>query len=318
MRFPSLIALIAGIFLFNISVQAQTANEIIDLSIESIPANPAPGTTVNLMATSFAVDLNQMNLVWNYEGKVISSGVGQRSVFVTAPASGVAQMVTVTASGQNYAPVSASLILRPGSVDLLWEAVNAHVPPFYKGKPLLSRNGVFEVSAIPAVASAKNASFIWSRNNTVIPQVSGSGKSSVIFLNETLNNRENISVEVSSGPFQGQGSISINPRNPLILAYPRKEGFIDYATGFFDAIAFSGSGAVLRFEPYYFSTPRSLSRDLVFDVKLGEQSLFEDPVNEVQFAKPEGEGETRLTVDVTTAEYSLQNARRIFTLIFSQ
>ena len=78
------------IFLFTICIlfypnvlHAQTSS--IDLSIESVPANPEPGTTVVLTAQSYGLDLTQANLIWTYNNTVVARGTGKTTITIIAP-----------------------------------------------------------------------------------------------------------------------------------------------------------------------------------------------------------------------------------------
>ncbi|HWC57404.1 MAG TPA: hypothetical protein VG621_00415, partial [Candidatus Paceibacterota bacterium] len=97
-----------------------------DISLDTIPLNPQPGDTVTVTATSYGADLSQATLSWVYNGKSAGAGIGKTSISVVAPAAGSTATVTVTVNGGVASGVSASIVLRPGSVDLLWEAADAY------------------------------------------------------------------------------------------------------------------------------------------------------------------------------------------------
>lgn len=137
--------------------------QVVDVSIEMVPTDPKPGETVTLTAKSYGSDINQSVVSWSYNGKVIASGTGRTSVSVVTPASGAVGTVTVTVNSPGLQQGGATLTLRPGSLDLLWEAVDAYTPPFYKGKALLPVGGAVKLTAIPAPSAPRNLSYNWSK-----------------------------------------------------------------------------------------------------------------------------------------------------------
>lgn len=296
---------------------AQEVTQSIDLSIQSAPSDPAPGAQVTLEAISYSIDLTQATLSWTYGGKPVVSGSGRTRITVTAPQSGGTAIATVTASTTGISPVSATTTLSPGSIDLLWEALDSSVPPFYKGRPLLSATGIFSVVALPIGAAPRTANFQWSRNGSAVQGASGAGKSSITLNHDALNKDERIAVNVSGGGFQGEGDIAIAPLRPDIIVYQKKEGFTNYAIGSKGSVAISGSGTTLRAEPFFFSVPRSIAQDLSFDFQLGDAVVFgEDDPTEIRISRSEEPGAATFSAAITTTRYSLQNARRTFRLLF--
>jgi hypothetical protein len=314
------IAVCSGLFLFLcvvFSVHAQEMTESIDLAIEAIPNDPTPGATVVLEAKSFSLDLTQASIIWTYGGKTVLSGFGKTRLSVVAPGSGQIGTVTATVSATGTTPVTASLTLRPGSVDLLWEGADSTVPPFYKGRPLPAPGGLVRVVAIPASGAPAQANYQWSRNDSALPSASGAGNTSIVVRNDPLITQERISLGIAGGLFQGGGSVRITPRSPQTIAYQKKEGFIDYARGSTGSIAISGSGATLWFEPYFFSIATSIAADLSFETKLADAVIVGDPQNELRLSRPENGGTFPLAVSVRTNVYTTQNSSRQFSIFFN-
>lgn len=289
-----------------------------DVSISVIPSNPQPLEPVLLEVKSYSVDLNQANIAWRYNGKIISSGIGRTRINTTAPSANTAGLITATVTGSGFATSTTAIDLRTAKVDLLWEAADSYTPPFYKGKAMFVNNGLVRVTAIPARSSPKNLSFEWSRNDSVDLSVSGYNKSSITFRNETLKKQERVDVVAESGFFRGSNSVTIIPTSPQIVLYQKQEGFIDYNNGHLSSIATSAPGITLRFEPYFFSTPQGIDRNLTFEIKNNENQIYGDQKqNELSFSRPENGGQSSVEVGVNTIVYSLQNALREFIVLFN-
>lgn len=310
-----LFVLLAVVSLFAFPIHAQNEGAI-TLTLSSIPTDPAPGQSTTIEATSYDIDLAQVNFIWRYNNQIIASGTGKTRITVTAPASGTAATITATVSYPGVDGGSASLILRGGAVDLLWEAYDAYTPPFYKGKAMVPDNGIIRAMAVPQTSS-KSLSYTWSRNGSVLGASSGYQKNSLLIKNDTLNPREQLSVTATGGVFTGSALETIVPRHPGVTAYKKSEGFIDYANGFLSDVPVTQPGVVVRFEPFYFSIQKNMFSDLVFDITNNGNSVIGDPYpNELRLARPDNGGQSTINVHVGTNTYSLQNIDQPFTISF--
>lgn len=309
--------LLAVLAFFLITTQT-LAQSMAEISLSTIPADPTPGTSVRIEAQSYGADLDQSNITWRYNGKVIDGGIGRKSITITAPASGAVGTLTMTATGAGFDSTTATLVLRPASIDLLWEAADSYTPPFYKGKALPSTNSLIRVTSIPSASAPKQLVYTWSRNNSVLGSSSGFGKSSLLFRNSELEPSESISVEASSGAFTGTASVVIVPGDPSVVAYQKDEGYIDYANGASSAVNTGQDGLVLRFEPYFFSAPLSLARSLSFTISENDIDVTNEGVqNELYLSAPEGRGSALFMVGINTVTYTLQQLLRPFTINFN-
>lgn len=290
-----------------------------DLSISTIPLQPLPLQTVQLKVSSYGFDLSQANIVWSYNGAPVASGTGRTAISITAPGNGQVATIAVTASGNDFAATTATLLLRPASVDVLWEGVGSYTPPFYKGRSLPSTGGVIRVTAIPAINAPSGISYSWSENDSALQDSSGYGKSSVLIQNGILYPTEDIAVTAKSSLFSGAGSVTIMPRNPNVIGYFNTDGYIDYANGSASSLGTSDNGAIVHFEPYFFSTPYSISHDLSFSYtdSSGNNIQTGDSQNELRLSRPDNGGQSQLSVAISTIVYSLQNLTRRFSVNFN-
>lgn len=304
------IALTLGFFHMT---HAQTA----DISLSSIPSDPQPLQTVTITAESFGVDLNQANITWQYNGRTIDGGVGRKSISITAPAGGATGTITMTASGTSFTSTNATLILRPASIDLLWEAADSYTPPFYKGKALPVTNSLIRVTAVPSSAAPKQLVYTWSRDNTVLGSLSGYGKNSLLLRNSELDASERIAVSGQSGTFSGTSNITITPGNPSLVVYQKNEGFIDYANGSSTALNTTAGGLILRMEPYFFSTPTSPTQNLAFAITETNVNITNSTTpNELYLSAPDTRGNSLFTIAVEAINFSLQQISRNFSINF--
>jgi hypothetical protein len=297
--------------------QAQDATATIDLTLSSVPLNPLPLQQVTISAKSFGTDLSQDSLVWTYNNQPLASGIGHTQVTVTAPASGVTGTIGVTASGVGLSATRATLVLRPASVDLLWEGADSYTPPFYKGRALPSTGGVIRVVAVPTITAPRNLTYNWTQNGDAVQNSSGYNKSGFLFINNILNPTENISVVEESGGFSGNGTISITPGGPTVVGYLNTDGYIDYNNGSTQSLSTTAPGAIVHFEPYYFSAARGI-QDLAIGFSDSSQNPLQsgDMRNEIRLSSPGSGGQSQFNIAIGTIKYSLQSLSRIFSVNF--
>lgn len=291
-------------------------NAAVDVAITAVPNKPVPGETVTLSLTSYGADIAQASISWTYNGKIFASGIGKTTVAIVAPASGATGTVVASVSSAGLDTGSAVLVLRPGSLDMLWEAVDAYVPPFYKGKALLSVGGAVRVSAIPAVTVPRNLSYTWSKNGSALQALSGYNKSSIAFRHNPLDTTTRIGLTAASGAYSASAEFPVTIAGPSAIAYKTSNGFIDFAHGYSDTITFRESGAIIRIEPYYFSVVRNSLADLSLTASIDGQTLASEVPNEFALSRPETGGASKLEITIATVIYSLQNLAKTFTLAF--
>lgn len=313
------IFLLLSFFFFPSPLAAQEVEQLLDLSITATPSNPKAGEQVTLEAVSYSVDLYQSTLTWTQDGRVVTAGFGKTKITVTAPASGRISTIAVSVTGTGISPVATSITLRPGSIDMLWEAVDSSAPPFYKGRRLLAPNGLFRIVAVPALGAPQQSTFMWSRNNSTLASASGTGRSSVVLEHSILNTQEKIGLSVTGGAFQGAGELSIVPRTPFVVGYQKREGFIDYANGSTRQITINGPGGTLYFEPFsFFSLPAKKLTDLSFLLRFGEEPIYgEDRPNELRLSSPGAGVSSNLVVELRALE-GIQRVSQPFDILFTE
>ena len=288
-----------------------------DITIDTVPSNPQPGQTVTLTARSFSADLSQANLSWTYNGTSAGRGQGKTSIQIVAPTAGTTGIIGVTIEGAGIGSASATVTINPANIDLLWEAVDAYTPPFYKGKALLPVGGILRVTAVPAATAPKNLSFNWSRNGSSLADVSGLGRSSLLVRHSAFTQAETIEVQSATGSFVGSARMQVVPYAPLAIVYEKIDGFIEYARGFATTIRLATRGSILHIEPYYFSVPNQVTSDLTFDTTIDGDRVPSSQPNELALTRPENGGQSTLELAVSTQAYSLQHLKKTFTLLFN-
>lgn len=190
------------------------------------PLNPGPGDSVSFSISSVEINLDLADIVWIVDGQVALSGKGIKSFNTKAPSNGGSKDVSVEVSNQNIGTLKKNTKISSAEVDLLWEAQDSYVPPFYKGKALPVKETGVKVVAMPSVktspTSQKDPStfvYSWRKDGSNAVGRSGLGKNSFYFTNEILDRDNRIEVIASDGSRSLSGSIIFTPFEPEMLFY---------------------------------------------------------------------------------------------------
>jgi hypothetical protein len=103
---------------------------------------------------------------------------------------------------------------------LLWQANDAYVPPFYKGKALLTEGSDVKIVAMPEIKSGsgtinpKNLTYSWKKDYTNDPDGSGYGIHSYVFMSDFL---EPVSVLDLRPSASAEASITTSASDEILL-----------------------------------------------------------------------------------------------------
>ena len=202
------------------------ADSSIDILVNVAPENPAPLENVNITLKSYVNNLDVVSISWSINGKNVSSGIGKKSFSLNAPKAGGETSVIATISLPD-GTTDTKIIIRPSAMVLLGEAMDSYVPPFYKGKALPSPDSRVKVVALPEIKSGsnlinpKNLTYVWKKDYTNNQDGSGYGKNTFIYVNDYLENSNNIGVTAGTTDqkFSSTSNIDIGMKEPKIIFY---------------------------------------------------------------------------------------------------
>lgn len=190
------------------------------------PENPAPEEEVTITLNSYAADLNSVSISWLVGGKNVSSGIGLKTFKVKAPAAGAELRVTAMLDLPD-GKLEKMILLRPTVMALLWQANDAYVPPFYRGKALPTLGSEIKIVAIPEIKTSaggvnpKNMVYSWKKDYSNDAGASGYGKNYYIFTQDYLEDANNIGVVAATtdGRYSSAGEMTVRVFDPKILFY---------------------------------------------------------------------------------------------------
>lgn len=196
------------------------------LEIGVNPEHPHAGNQVTLTVSDPQEDVGITAYMWLVNERIVDQGIGHKSISITARAEGTAETVRVIAIENDIARGDATTIIRPASVDIVWEG-NTYTPPLYIGRPLPTAQSTLTVIAIPHLpvngteAEPESLIYSWKMGNVTLQKQSGYGKSSITVTPPRFGASFSVSVLVSTtnGTVVAENSVLIQPQTPSLIIY---------------------------------------------------------------------------------------------------
>jgi hypothetical protein len=298
-----------------------------DIILTITPENPGPFTTISARITSSYIDLNRYPTRWIVDGATIQNAIGVRQAIFKTKDYGQTTTITVIVTLPDQT-IQKQVVLKPEDATLLWEAIDAYVPPFYQGKKLVPREGVVKIVSIPNFAGSAQDSFdpatgvyTWKRNGLVIPGVNGYGKQSYLFTHNRIRSSETIQVTASDTGHNHQAiqSVTITPIDPKIVFYRRNttSGIKDPLAQ--QTITFDTDELALETAPYFFSTLNNNPNTPTFSWMMNNASITVPNAktwSRLTLKKPEGAGSATIGVTVHQPSKLFQTVTASIPIIF--
>ncbi len=302
------------------------AQSIDDFSISANPEFPKElGETV-ISITSYSTNLTTSKIVWKENGVVVAQEYGLQERSFTAPRNGSSKTITVEATTQSGLKIAKDYILAPQSMDLLWEAVDSYVPPFYKGKALAGEQSLVKVVAIPnftsrgALLDRTQTVFTWSVGGRQPDGVSGYNKPSLVFKFSPIKNGETVKVlaESLNGNSQTEDAVSLRPVATDIVFYEASPllGTL-YERAFTRGLRLISNEITLVAEPYFFSAGQNSTSNTTYAWGVDGNSV--NPGSDktrITLRNPGKSGKATISVAVKHIEKTLQNLTRSIPIVY--
>jgi len=324
MRLKSLSLAFIVIIIFGTFLPLKTKAASIDILVNMVPENPAPGENVNITLKSYVNDLDSVLISWSVNGKNVSSGIGQKSFSLNAPSAGGETNVIATTHLPDGA-IDIKTIIRPSAMVLLWQAMDSYVPPFYKGKALPSPDSKVKVVALPEIRSGssvvnpKNMTYLWKKDYTNSQDGSGYGKNSFTYVNDYLDNSNNIGVTASTTDqkYSSTGSMNIRTTEPKIIFYKK-----DTKLGTIWDIALTDGHKILGDEvieaaPYFISPKDIRIPTLTWDWFINDQTVITPFGNKLPVQAQTGtSGTSKIKLEINNIDKIFESANKEINVSF--
>ncbi len=313
------VLLVFGAF-FTSPVKSSAQLQDSDISVIVNPPFPSKNQNVVAKINSYVIDLNKARISWSINGEEVLVGIGKTSLSFTMGDYNENTSLLIgidTAEGKS---ITKSIVLSATELDILWEATDSYVPPFYKGKALVGKEGSFKIVAVPYVytsrgqTSPNNLSYTWKKNDKGQVNSSGWGKSSFTFKQSYLDAQDTIEVKVSDvfGNTNASGKMNIQNTTPKILFYEKiGTGAVSKNT-LPNTFNLNKEGSTLVAVPYFFS-PKDLSNSsLKFEWFInGTKISTPTTKNELSIKGAEGkEGLAKIKVIISNTRTLFQNGNK--------
>ena len=244
---------------FFIFAETQIAVQQDEIITSVSPKNPQPYQDVSVSLSSYATDLNKAIITWQGDSGILQSGIGKTdySFKATGPNTTISITITIKPVG-SMGIITKKITISPSEIELLWESVDSYVPPFYKGKALLSRGGFIKAVAIPNTNTIQSGSgsisYSWQNNGSVVQDSSGYNKSSYVFKNDLFDTTNEITVVASSVAenYSAENTTTIPSYPTKILFYKKSptEGIL-YNAALSNEVAVVEDEMTLVASPYF-------------------------------------------------------------------
>jgi len=304
-------------------------NQDSSVAVSLFPNSPGAHEEVTITLSTFSFDLNRASITWKVDGTTTSQGIGQNTFIVRAGALGSTTTVDIDILISTGRLITKQIVISPADLDLLWEAIDSYVPPFYRGKALPASETQIKVVAIPVMRTGSiqvNPSsmvYNWKKNFQNIKNSSGFGKNSFTFRNGYLDDIESVSVEVSSlnQSTTNSDQVKIQIRTPKILfseddilegtnyTYELQRGFTPRTTQ-----------TTIVAEPLFFSSKNATSPDFSYSWELNDESTRTPALKNVlslQF-DPNTRGTAEVSLDIKSRSRLFQSDTSLFTMFLNR
>ncbi|MBY0539571.1 hypothetical protein K2P56_04035 [Patescibacteria group bacterium] len=271
-----------------------------------ISANPSyqtPNASVVLTAIA-KVPKGEVTYTWTVDDVEIARGIDIDKITLTAGAGGSTKVVRVFLVDAQGAEGEALYLIRPGSVDLVWEG-NTYIPPLYAGKALPTGDSMIQVQALPHIEIGsgrvpKNSLvYTWEVEGQKLEAASGFGKSVLRIKPTKLKYQTRVSVTASTpdGTIGARASATIPLYNPVVVIYEEKPLSGTWYTQATPAMTtLSADEVAFRAIPYFVLDPKSVS--FVWTLS-GEPFEIDTPDRSIAVFRKTGEGAGEYPVGVT-------------------
>ena len=271
--------------------------------ISASPSYQTPGAPVVLTAIA-NVPKGTVTYVWTVDGVELAQGVDIEKVTVTAGASGSTRVVRVSLSNAQGAEGSATYVIRPASVDLVWEGVT-YVPPLYLGKPLSTGDGMITVQALPHLlvgsgrAPKNSLVYEWEVEDRALTDASGYGKS-VLRIKPTkfkYETRVKVTVSSADGTLGARASVVIPLSAPTVVIYEEKPLSGTWYTRATPPVTLlSATEVAFKAVPFFVVDPKAVSYIWTLS---GQPFEIDTPDRSLALFRKTGEGGGEYPVNVT-------------------
>lgn len=296
--------------------QTKTQN----ISLQVSPRTPGANEEITVAVSGFGSNLNEFFYTWTVNGTRVASGYGVTSIQTIVGDVGERTHINVSMQTRDGNTVERGTVLVPQSIDILWEAVDAHTSPFYRGKALPSYDSTIKLTALSSLydqsgvaVNPSSVTYRWEKNGRggSLAQYSGYGGNTAQMTANFSRREHRASVEIidDARSIRAFKSVNITLHDPDVVFYERHPlNGIEYENALTDTITTNESLRIIA-EPYYMD--QNSPFDISYTWTMNNSTLTNQPQmdrGEIQLiAEPDQRGRSLLEVEARNDSRILQN-----------
>jgi hypothetical protein len=296
------------------SAQTSASDEVF---LEIDPATPAPHEVVSLTIKSFVIDLERSTITWFINDKEVLRGVGSETLSTKIAGPGELTQIDVVIE-RNGATIRKTLRIYPSTVDILWEAVDAYVPPFYKGKALAPKQGIVRFTALAGPTLGNEVIYDWTKDFENFGSASGYLRNTFTYQASLLDKALSVGVTATnkSSSRVAQQTITVPLVDPEPVLYSLNEDrFPNYTSALGRTFFFNTPTTELIIAPYYMTVQKL--KNLTYDWRINGNSVSNIRDNNHLFISSDGgSGSGEVSIEIKHPVLLLQSIKTLVRIIF--
>lgn len=267
--------------------QFQDLGLVDNVIVTKSPSAPGPNQSVSVGIESYSFDLKNSSISWFVNGIRDKNFTNKKRINLKTGNVGSSLIVDIAITNPSGRNLNERVVIRPSSLDLLWEA-DTSTPPFYKGKALHTARGKIRVLAIADVVSSggvrlsrNSLDYRWKRDGKTLSGFSGVGKDSIslnapIFSLGSLNVGLDV-VERGKNVVLASRSIRVRESSPRILFYEKHPLLgINFDHSLFNTFNLRERELEIKAYPYFFSSKDEASGELTYEWRVNNEKVAEE------------------------------------------
>jgi hypothetical protein len=267
----------------------------VDIVVTTSPENPKPYDSVNISLESYATDLDKSLIEWKGGSKTFLKNTGAKDFSFKMGGLGTQAILDVKIITEEGDTIQKRIVLTPTYIDMLWQATDSYVPPFYRGKALPAKEGSVKIVALPAGLGGiqtSNTTYTWKLNGETQQGQSGYKKNSFNFdlTTSELDDTVEVTSNTTSGNNLANGKIKISGINPFIIFYKKSpsDGIL-YNNALQKEIFMKEDDITLIAEPYFISDKNN-TNDNVYSWKINDSEVETPAKRNILTIRPTARG----------------------------
>ena len=298
---------------------AQFQSPIDGVTISNSPEKPGSGDDVTVTLESYLIDLNSSSIVWLLDNKEISKGIGIKKVKVKAPIAGKKSQISAIINTSDGRNIRKAIIIKSGSVEIIWETVKAYAPPFFHGKNQFIYENFIKFTAMPHLSTdgikeidPKTLVYRWKLGGKDIPNGTGYGIQSIEIHSGEIPKPLDISVEVynRNQSESANSFIKLEPTEPIASFYEISPLYgILFNKALVNSVDLNNSEITILASPFGFNyNPNNSKLSYLWSINNIEQENLQKNQSITLRSKGDVEGVSNISVDIRNENDILERA----------